>query len=52
MRDMVLILNFDPAGSRAVARTLRAEHVYCKIVPSQPKRCGSRPLWGWSWPGA
>ena len=33
MRDMVLILNFDPAGSRAVARTLRAEHVYCKIVP-------------------
>lgn len=33
MRDMVLILNFDDAGSRAVARALRAERVYCKIVP-------------------
>ena len=32
MRDMVLILNFDSAGSRAVARALRAEMVYCKIV--------------------
>ena len=33
MRDMVLILNFDNAGSRAVARALRAEMVYCKVVP-------------------
>ncbi|MBQ9196947.1 MAG: hypothetical protein IJ157_06850 [Clostridia bacterium] len=33
MRDMVLILNFDNAGSRAVARALRAEMIYCKIVP-------------------
>ena len=33
MRDMVLILNFDDACTRAIARGLRAEHVYCKIVP-------------------
>ncbi len=33
MRDMVLILNFNAAGSRAIARSLRAEHIYCKIVP-------------------
>ena len=32
-RDMVLILNFDDACTRAIARGLRAEHVYCKIVP-------------------
>ena len=32
MRDMVLILNYDSAGSRAVARALRAEHIYCRIV--------------------
>lgn len=32
MRDMVLILNFDDASSRAIARGLRAEHIYCKIV--------------------
>lgn len=32
MRDMVLILNFDDACTRAIARSLRAEHVYCKIV--------------------
>lgn len=33
MRDMVLILNFDAACSRALARALRAEQIYCKIVP-------------------
>lgn len=33
MSDMLLILNFDESSSRAVARALRAEHVYCKIVP-------------------
>lgn len=32
MRDMVLIFNFDAACSRSVARALRAEHIYCKIV--------------------
>ncbi|MBQ7455069.1 MAG: hypothetical protein IJS53_01390 [Clostridia bacterium] len=38
MRDMVLILNFDGACSRAVARSLRAERVYCKIVPGNIAR--------------
>ena len=33
MRDMVLILNFDDISSRAIARALRAERVYCKIMP-------------------
>ena len=33
MRDMVLILNFDESSSRSIARTLRAEHIYCEIVP-------------------
>ncbi|MBE5781809.1 MAG: hypothetical protein E7329_00675 [Clostridiales bacterium] len=33
MRDMVLVLNFDDAASRAVARKLRSERVFCKIVP-------------------
>ena len=33
MRDMVLILNFDGANSRAIAQALRAEQIYCKIVP-------------------
>lgn len=34
MRDMVLIVNFDRENSRSVARKLRAERVYCKIVPA------------------
>ena len=34
MRDMVLIVSFDEANSRSVARKLRAERVYCKIVPA------------------
>lgn len=33
MRDMVLILNYDNTGSRLIARALRAEHIYCRIVP-------------------
>ena len=33
MRDMVLVLNFDDASSRAVTRKLRAERVMCRIVP-------------------
>ena len=32
MSDLLLILNYDAAGSRAIARALRAEHIYCKIV--------------------
>ena len=34
MRDMVLILSFDGANGRSVARKLRAERVFCKIVPA------------------
>ena len=33
MLDMVLVLNFDDAASRAVARKLRSERIFCKIVP-------------------
>lgn len=33
MRDMLLVLNFDEAASRAVTRKLRSERVMCKIVP-------------------
>ena len=33
MRDMVLILNYDDVCTRAIARSLRAEHIYCKIAP-------------------
>lgn len=33
MQDMLLILNFDETSSRAIARALRAEHIYCQIVP-------------------
>lgn len=32
MSDLLLILNYDASGSRAIARALRAEHIYCKIV--------------------
>ena len=34
MRDMVLIVSFDGANGRSVARKLRAERVFCKIVPA------------------
>ena len=33
MRDMILVLNFDNAASRAVTRKLRSERVMCRIVP-------------------
>jgi len=33
MQDMLLILNFDESSSRAIARALRAEDIYCEIVP-------------------
>lgn len=33
MRDMVLVLNFDDTASRAIARKLRSERVFCKIMP-------------------
>ncbi len=34
MRDMVLVVSFDRTNSHSVARKLRAERVYCKIVPA------------------
>ena len=33
MRDMVLVLNYDDAASRTVTRKLRAERVFCRIIP-------------------
>ena len=33
MRDMALVLNFDDIAARAVARKLRSERIFCKIVP-------------------
>ncbi|MEG0766431.1 MAG: GMP synthase (glutamine-hydrolyzing) [Clostridia bacterium] len=33
MRDMILVLDFDGVNSAAVARKLRAERIYCKIIP-------------------
>ena len=35
MRDLVLVLNFDDAASRAVARKLRSERVFCRIIAGQ-----------------
>lgn len=32
MRDMVLIIDYEPSASQSVRRRLRAEHIYCKIV--------------------
>ena len=33
MRDMVALIELDGAVCRSVARKLRAEHIYCKILP-------------------
>ena len=35
MRDMVLVLNFSDAASRAVTRKLRAERVLARILPGE-----------------
>lgn len=34
MRDMVVLLNLDDRACRSMARRLRAEHLYCKILPA------------------
>lgn len=35
MRDMVVLLNLDNSACCAVAKKLRSEHLYCKILPGQ-----------------
>ena len=35
MRDMVVLINLDSGVCRSMARKLRAEHIYCKILPAQ-----------------
>lgn len=35
MRDMVVLINLDSGVCQSMARTLRAEHIYCKILPAQ-----------------
>lgn len=34
MRDMVVLINLDGTACRSMARKLRAEHIYCKILPA------------------
>lgn len=34
MRDMVVLINLDGVSCRSMARKLRAEHIYCKILPA------------------
>lgn len=34
MRDMVVLLSLDGEACRTVARKLRGEHIYCKILPA------------------
>lgn len=34
MRDMVVLMNLNSAACRSIARKLRAEHIYCKILPA------------------
>ena len=34
MEDTVLVLNLDPAASRLAARKLRAEKIFCRILPA------------------
>lgn len=35
MRDMIVLINLDSGACRSMARKLRAEHIYCKILPAQ-----------------
>ncbi|MBE5796286.1 MAG: hypothetical protein E7327_02785 [Clostridiales bacterium] len=34
MRDFVILINVDDAVSRTMARRLRAEHIYCQVLPA------------------
>lgn len=35
MRDLVILISLDDAAGRTLARRLRAEHVYCRILPAE-----------------
>ena len=35
MRDMVILISLDGTVCRSMARKLRAEHIYCKILPAE-----------------
>lgn len=35
MRDMVILISLDGTACRSMARKLRAEHIYCKILPAE-----------------
>ncbi|MBQ8654779.1 MAG: hypothetical protein IJ507_07545 [Clostridia bacterium] len=34
MRDMVVLISLDSSVCQSMARTLRAEHIYCRILPA------------------
>jgi len=34
MRDFVILIDLDDAVSRTMARRLRAEHIYCRVMPA------------------
>ena len=35
MRDMVILISLDGGACRSMARKLRGEHIYCKILPAE-----------------
>ena len=35
MRDMVVLISLDGGACRSMARKLRGEHIYCKILPAE-----------------
>ena len=35
MRDMVVLISLDGSVCRSMARKLRGEHIYCKILPAE-----------------
>ena len=34
MRDFVILIDLDDSVSRTMARRLRAEHIYCRVIPA------------------
>ena len=35
MRDMIVLVSLDGSACRSIARKLRGEHIYCKILPAE-----------------